>query len=124
MVFAAVPNDVTIEKLTAPEKRALDEYLGKESKANYFSQFLGNQNTPIVIGGFIAAYFGVQLAEDIIKDLEARLGALGEDVKQGIRDTVNIKIQAPIITTPGGKPYQPPGIGLSDFFTAFQEKYL
>ena len=72
----------------------------------------------MVIGGLITAFFGVKLAEDIIADLESRLGALSEDVKEGIRDTVNIKIQAPVITTPGGKPFRPPSITLDQIIKA------
>ena len=103
MVFAAVPKDVTIEKITAPEKRALDEYLGRESRESYFSQFLANENVPVVLGGFIAAFLGVKLAEDIIADIESRVGKLSEDVKQGIKDTVDIKLPtfgAPVPTAP------------------------
>ena len=114
MVFVAVPDGITIKKLTAPEKRALDEYLGVERRESYFSKFLANENVPVVLGGFIAGFLGVKLAEDIIADLEARLGKLSEDIKDGIKETVNIRVQAPLITTPSGKPFQPPSIKLSD----------
>ena len=76
MVFAAVPVDVTIEKLTGPQKRALDEYLGRESRTNYFTEILGNENIPVVIGGFLAGIFAVNLAEDIIEDLENTVGPI------------------------------------------------
>jgi hypothetical protein len=114
MVFAAVPDDITIEKLTVPEKRALDEYLGRESRKSYFSEFLSNENVPVVLGGFIAGFLGVKLADDIIADLESRVGKVSQQIKDGIKETVNIRVQAPLITTPGGKPFQPPGIKLSD----------
>ena len=56
MVFAAVPKDVTIEKLTAPEKRALDEYLGKETKKSIWEQIAGNEKVPsLIAGGVILA---------------------------------------------------------------------
>ena len=51
MVFAVVPDDVTIEKVTGPEKRALDEYLGRETKKSIFEQIAANENVPLVIGG-------------------------------------------------------------------------
>ena len=66
----------------------------------------------------ITAFFGVKLAEDIIADIESRLGALSDDVKEGIRETVNIKIQAPVITTPSGTPFRPPSIKLKDIIEA------
>ena len=51
MVFAAVPKDVTIEKLTAPEKRALDEYLGKETRKSIFERIAGIEKVPRLIAG-------------------------------------------------------------------------
>jgi len=92
MVFAVVPDDVTIEKLTGPEKKALDEYLGVERRESYFSKLLANENVPVVIGGFIAGFLGVKLAEDIITDLESRLGKLSADTKEDIKNIVNVKL--------------------------------
>ena len=51
MVFAAVPDDITIEKLTGPEKRALDEYLGRETKKSILEQIAGNEKVPTLIAG-------------------------------------------------------------------------
>jgi len=53
MVFAAVPDDVTIEKLTGPEKAALDEYLGKESRRSIFQRLASNEKVPTLIAGTI-----------------------------------------------------------------------
>jgi len=116
MAYEAVPDDVEIQKLTAAERDALSRYKIHEN----INTFLANENVPVVIGGFIAGFLGVKLAEDIITDLESRLGKLAEDVKQGIRDTVNVQIQAPVITTPSGKPFRPPSIGLSDLVSYIQ----
>ena len=56
MVFAAVPDNVTIEKLTAPEKRALDEYLGRETRKSIWEQIAGNEKVPsLIAGGVILA---------------------------------------------------------------------
>jgi len=115
MVFAVVPDDVTIEEITGPEKKALDEYMGGERKENYLSQFLGNENTPIVIGGFIAGFLGVRLAESIISDLETRVGKLSEDVKQGIKDSVDIRL--PTFGAPA-----PVAPKLSDLITYIKEE--
>ena len=51
MVFAAVPNDITIEKLTAPEKRALDEYLGKDVRKSILERLASNEKVPLLIAG-------------------------------------------------------------------------
>jgi hypothetical protein len=88
MAYEAVPDDVEIQKLTAPERDALSRYKIHEN----INTFLANENVPVVIGGFIAGFLGVRLAEDIITDLESRVGKLSEDVKQGIKDTVDIKL--------------------------------
>jgi len=51
MVFAAVPDDITIEKLTNPEKVALDEYLGRERRSGYFENLFRNPTTPPLLAG-------------------------------------------------------------------------
>jgi len=99
MAYEAVPDDVEIQKLTAPERDALSRYKIHEN----INTFLANENVPVVIGGFIAGFLGVRLAEDIITDLESRVGKLSEDVKQGIKDTIEIKLPtlgAPVPVAP------------------------
>jgi len=99
MVYEAVPIDVEIQKVTAAERDALSRYKIHEN----INVLLANENVPVVIGGFIAGFLGVKLAEDIITDIESRVGKLSEDVKQGIKDTVNIKLPtlgAPVPTAP------------------------
>jgi len=51
MVFAAVPDDITIEKLTSPEKAALDEYLGRERRSGYLETLFRNPTGPPIIAG-------------------------------------------------------------------------
>ena len=51
MVFAAVPKDVTIEKLTAPQKKALDEYLGKDTRKSILERLASNEKIPTLIAG-------------------------------------------------------------------------
>ena len=85
--------------MTAAERDALSRYKIHEN----INTFLENENVPVVIGGFIAGFLGVKLADDIITDLESRVGKLSADVKQGIRDTVDIKLPtfgAPAPTAP------------------------
>ena len=110
MAYEAVPIDVEIQKLTAAERDALSRYKIHEN----INTFLANENVPTVIGGFIAGFLGVKLAEDIIADLESRVGKVSQQIKDGITETVNIRVQAPLITTPSGKPFKPPSIKLSD----------
>ena len=112
MAYVLIPDGFTLKKVTKAQQVAVDEYFGRERKGSYIEGFLSNTNTPLVVGGLVTAFFGVKLAEDIIEDLENRLGALSDDVKQGIKDTVNIKIQSPVITTEGGTTFRPPSVSL------------
>ena len=110
MAYALIPDGYTLKKVTKLQEAAVSA----KRRHDDVVALLENTNTPLVIGGMITAFFGVKLAEDIIADLEGRLGALSDDVKEGIRDTVNIQIQAPVITTPSGKPFRPPSVKLTD----------
>jgi hypothetical protein len=110
MVYEAVPDDVEIQKLTSAQRDALSRYKIHEN----INTFLANENVPVVVGGFIAGFLGVKLAEDIIADLESRVGKVSQQIKDGITETVNLRIQAPVITTPSGKPFRPPTIRVSD----------
>jgi len=99
MAYEAVPIDVELQKVTSLERDALSRYKIHEN----INTFLANENVPVVIGGFIAGFLGVRLAEDIITDLESRVGKLSEDVKQGIKDTIEIKLPtlgAPVPVAP------------------------
>ena len=111
MAYEAVPDDVEIQKLTALERDALSRYKIHEN----INTFLANENVPVVIGGFIAGFLGVRLAEDIITDLESRVGKLSEDVKQGIKDSVDIRL--PTFGAPA-----PVAPKLSDLITYIKEE--
>ena len=88
MAYEAVPIDVELQKVTALERDALSRYKIHEN----INTFLANENVPVVIGGFIAGFLGVKLAEDIITDLETRLGKLSADTKEDIKNIVNVKL--------------------------------
>jgi hypothetical protein len=107
--YALIPEGFTLKKVT----KAQEEAVKAKRRHDDTVALLNNANTPLVVGGLITAFFGVKLAEDIITDIENRLGALSDDVKEGIRETVNIKIQAPVITTPSGTPFRPPSITIT-----------
>ena len=51
MVYAAVPKDVTIEELTAAQKRALEEYLGKDTRKSILERLASNEKVPTLIAG-------------------------------------------------------------------------
>jgi hypothetical protein len=87
MVFAAVPDDVTIEKLTGPEKRALDEYLGRETRKSIFERIAGNEQMPaLLLGGALLASLPVILPL-ILAALKKQVPQIPEDVEEAI-DTV------------------------------------
>jgi hypothetical protein len=106
--YALIPNGYTLKKVTKLQKEAVNA----KRRHDDVVALLNNPNTPLVVGGLVTAFFGVKLAEDIIEDLENRLGALSDDVKQGIKETVNVKIQSPVITTEGGTTFRPPSVTL------------
>jgi hypothetical protein len=110
MAYALIPDGFTLKKVTKLQKEAVNA----KRRHDDVVALLNNPNTPLVVGGLVTAFFGVKLAEDIILDLENRLGALSEDVKQGIKDTVSIKIQAPVITTEGGTAFKPPSVSIDE----------
>jgi len=113
MAYEAVPEGVEIQKVTAAERDALSRYKVHEN----INVLLANENVPVVVGGFIAGFLGVRLAEDIITDIESRVGKLSEDVKQGIKDTVDIKL--PTFGAPA-----PVAPTISDLIKFTQEKYF
>ena len=113
MPYVLIPDGHKLEKAT---KLQVDAVSSKRRHDDVVA-LLANPNTPLVLGGLVTAYFGVKLAEDIIKDIESRVGALSDDVKQGIRETVNIKL--PTFGTPA-----PTAPTLSDLITFAQERYF
>jgi hypothetical protein len=110
MPYALIPDGYTLKKVTKLQKEAVNA----KRRHDDVVALLNNPNTPLVVGGLVTAFFGVKLAEDIILDLENRLGTLSEDVKQGIKDTVSIKIQSPVITTEGGTAFKPPSVSIDE----------
>ena len=56
MAYTLIPEGFTLKQVTKAEKDAVDEYFGRERRGTFFESFLGNPNTPTLIGGtaFIA----------------------------------------------------------------------
>jgi hypothetical protein len=98
MAYVIIPDGFTLKKVTKQQEQAVNAYFRHENT----NTLLENVNTPLVVGGMIGAFVGVKLADSIIADLENRLGALSFDVKQGIRDTVDIELNLPTLGGPTG----------------------
>ena len=91
MAYEAVPDDVEIQKLTSAQRDALSRYKIHEN----INTFLANENVPVVIGGLIAGVFAVNVAKDIIEDLEETVGPIAEKTKSAIQETVEIRLRRP-----------------------------
>jgi len=95
MPYVLIPEGHKLEKAT---KLQIDAVNAKR-KHDDMVALLANPNTPLVIGGLVTAFFGARLAGDIISDLEDKVGAVSDDIKEGIIDTV-AKAEKEIITDP------------------------
>ena len=85
MPYALIPDGYSLKKVTKQQKEAVDA----KRRHDDIVALLNNPNTPVVVGGAIATFFGVRFASDVITDLENKGVALTDDVKQKIRDTVD-----------------------------------
>ena len=95
MAYVLVPEGYELQKATKGEVDAVNA----KRRHDDVVALLGNTNTPLVLGGLVTAFLGAKLAADIIADLEAKLGALSEDIKEGIVETV-AKGEKELITDP------------------------
>jgi hypothetical protein len=64
MVYALIPDDFTLKKITKAEKEAVDEYFGRERRGSYLEGLLSNPGTPGAIILIITGIIAKQLAED------------------------------------------------------------
>jgi len=116
MVFAAVPDDVTIEKLTGPEKAALDEYLGKESRRSIFQRLASNEKVPTLIAGMALLVSAPTILKIIFEALAKQDPKLDIDIaKAGVNYGIFVKdfaegffelSGAGTFITPGGSPFE------------------
>ena len=114
MVFAAVPKDVTIEKLTAPEKKALDEYLGKDTRKSILERLASNEKVPTLIAGGVLLASAPTILKIIFEALKKQDN--GFDLKEGVIDYgIFVKDFAEgffeltgtgTFITPGGSPFE------------------
>jgi len=96
MAYALIPEGFELKQVTKLQDVAVKD----KRRHDDVVALLANPNTPIVVGGLVAGFLGVRLADAIIGDLENRLGVLSEDVKQGIKDTIDIKLPTLGVPTP------------------------
>ena len=119
MPYALIPDGYSLKKVTKLQKQALTD---KRRHDNVMA-LLNNENTPLVVGGAVATFFGVQLAKNIILKLEETAGELAEDTKQAIREATQVTLALPTITTPSGLPFQPPDVEVADILKAGLERF-
>jgi len=84
MVFAAVPNDVTIEKLTAPQKKALDEYLGKDTRKSILERLASNEKIPTLVAGGVILASAPTILKIIFEALAKQKPELDIDISEGV----------------------------------------
>jgi len=84
MVFAAVPKDVTIEKLTAPQKKALDEYLGKDTRKSILERLASNEKIPTLIAGGVILVSAPTILKLIFEALAKQKPELDIDISEGV----------------------------------------
>ena len=119
MPYALIPDGYSLKKVTKLQKQALTD---KRRHDNVMA-LLNNENTPLVVGGAVATFFGVQLAKNIILKLEETAGELAEDTKQAIREATQVTVALPTITTPSGLPFQPPDLNVGEFIEFATKKF-
>ena len=64
MPYALIPDGYSLKKVTKLEKQAVDD----KRRHDDIVALLNNPNTPVVVGGAIATFFGVLFASDVITD--------------------------------------------------------
>jgi len=91
MVFAAVPNDVTIEKLTAPQKKALDEYLGRDTRKSILERLASNEKIPSLIAGAALVASLPKLLSIILPILSKQIPGIPSDAAELIDQATFVK---------------------------------
>ena len=85
MPYALIPDGYSLKKVTKQQKEAVDA----KRRHDDIVALLNNPNTPVVVGGAVATFFGVRFASDVIQDLESKGVALTDDIKQKVREAVD-----------------------------------
>ena len=95
MPYALIPDGYSLKKVTKLQKRAVDE---KRRHDNVMA-FLGNETTPLLIGGIGAVALTPLILDRLINTVEVDLGiSLSEDQKKVIRTSLLINpVTAPLV---------------------------
>ena len=95
MAYVLIPDGYSLKKVTKLQEQAVNA----KRRHDDFVALLNNSNTPLIVGGLITAFFAAKTAGDIISDLEDKVGAVSQDVKDGITGSV-AKAEKELITDP------------------------
>ena len=95
MPYALIPDGYSLKKVTKLQQKAVND---KRRHDNVMA-FINNPNTPTLIGGAVAGYFATQTTKEVIAALEAKLGALSEEVKEAVEEGV-AKAEKELVTDP------------------------
>ena len=85
MPYALIPDGYSLKQVTKLQKQAVDD----KRRHDDIVALLNNPNTPVVVGGAIATFFGVRFASDVINELKADGVAFTEDVERKVREAVD-----------------------------------
>ena len=85
MPYALIPDGYSLKQVTKLQKEAVDA----KRRHDDIVALLNNPNTPVVVGGAIATFFGVRFASDVINELKADGIAFTEDVERKVREAVD-----------------------------------
>jgi len=99
MAYVLIPDGFVLKKVTKAQKDAVDEHFGRERRGNYIENFLGNSNTPIVLGGFIATYLALKEGEKLVDGLIEEGFNLSHELQEGIKGAKK-KASKELITDP------------------------
>ena len=119
MPFALIPDGFTLTKVTKAQEKAVSD----KRRHDDVVALLNNPSTPIIVGGAVATFFGVQLANNIIAKIEETAGELAAENKQAVREATQATITLPTVTGPSGLPFQPQDIDVADIFRAGLERF-
>jgi len=89
MPFTLIPDGFELKKVTALQKQAVDEYFGRERHSTNINSILSNPATMQLVG---VGALGLGIATYLplfIEALEAKVGTLSDDFKEGINETIN-----------------------------------
>ena len=95
MPYALIPDGYSLKKVTKLQEKAINS----NRRHDNVMSLLNNPNTPLVVGGIVAGYFATQTTTAVIAALEAKLGALSEEVKEAVEEGV-AKAEKELVTDP------------------------